>query len=132
MHTNKIIAALAIAAAAITLLAGCGSSHPPDPATAATNTCQELATATSVVNLLNPDPAGSILSGQPLNLKIWAAMVVDVRGEQPSLPQPLRSDLQPLLYGTSTTQTEVAKVSADCTTYGVAAAIWPQFMTTAG
>lgn len=123
---RKALAALALGAGIVTM-AACGSS-PPDPSAAAASACQELAAATSAVNLLNPD---GLVPGQQLNLKTWAAMVVTVENEQPSLPQPLRSDLQPLLYSGSTgvTQTEVARVSADCAAYGVTAAIWPQFMT---
>jgi hypothetical protein len=127
---GTVLALLGVATLAASV-AACSSSSPPDPATVATSACQTLATATSTVNLLNPS---GLVPGQPLNLNTWAAMLVNVEDEQASLPQPLRSDLQPLLDSgaNGVTQTEVAQVSADCAVYGVAAAIWPQFMTSAG
>lgn len=130
MRTRTALGAVALGTVLAATVAACASS-PPDPAAAATDACQTMATATSAVNLLNPN---GFVPGQTMNLDTWAAMLVNVEDEQASLPQPLRSDLNPLLYSgaNGVTATEVAKVSADCVLYGVGAAIWPQFMTSAG
>lgn len=117
----------ALAAAAGISLAACSS--PPSPGALATSACQTMATATSTVNLLNPD---GYVPGQLLNLQTWGTLLGSVADGQASLPQPLRRDLQPLLNVTGVTQQQVATASADCAGYGVTAAIWPVFMTQGG
>jgi hypothetical protein len=122
---TRISAAIGAASIAAVALAACGSG-PPDPTTTATNACQELATATSITNLANPD---GFVPGQTGNFRTLAQAVTDIQKEEADLPQPLSGDVQPLLAITGVTQAQVAKVSQDCTAYGVAAAIWPQFLT---
>ncbi len=133
MKQRTALAGTALAITALGLTA-CGGT--PDPSATAASACQELATATSISNLALPNGVGNAIypaSKSDINTmaEALAHAQTDIQDEQSSIPQPLRHDLGPLLAGntSSPTQAEVAKVSGDCTTYGVAAAIWPQFMT---